>query len=286
MTISVEIPLSIQSLLPRFERPSETELLLVEKLNGGRAALPMLPSVASNALELANDPDAHARSFAELIETDPPMAARFLSVANSALYARGRRVASVGEAVTRVGMLASRDLIFQIVYAAGNHGLPRFQSEVQSCFQRSVLAGLLCRAACNVLRLPFREAYLCGLLHDIGEARVYRILCEVAPGVDPAEAASLVLRYHPRAGAELAEKWQLPSEIVEACRKHHLDRAPVSDSLLLVRAADLAVPCVEALQNNKNYDLPSAALEVLALEAEAFVRIVQEGRDLADRAGQ
>lgn len=286
MTISVEIPISLSGLLPRIERPSETELLLIETLESGRAALPVLPAVASSALQLANDPDATIRSFAELIETDPPMAARFLSIANSALYSRGRAVTSVTEAVTRVGMFASRDLLFQIVYAANNRGLPRFQAEVQVSFRRSVLTGLLCRAACNVLQKPFREAYLCGLLHDMGEARVYRILCEVAPKVEAAEAQRLVDRYHPRAGAELAEKWQLPAPIVDACRKHHLDRVPDSDAVLLVRAADLAVPCVEALQLKQNYDLPSGALSVLELSAEAFVRIVQEGCDLAEKAAK
>lgn len=246
MNIAVHIPSDFRDLIGATPTPpSPLEMVLLERLNVGRAALPMLPAVAQSALQLVNNPDTNIAEFARLVEKDPPIAARFLSVANSALYSRGRKVASLEEAVMRLGLYACRDLLMQVVYASTLSGLKRHQNEVQASFQRSVHSGLTCRAVCATLDIRLREAYLCGLLHDIGESRVYRILSELSEAGTPAEVASLVQRYHERAGVELAELWKLPAEIQEVCQAHHTRGQPHSDAVRIVRIADLLIEKVQ-----------------------------------------
>jgi hypothetical protein len=63
----------------------ELERELVRRLKTGRAALPVLPAVAQSAIRLANDPDARITELALPVDTDPPIAARFMSVANSVI---------------------------------------------------------------------------------------------------------------------------------------------------------------------------------------------------------
>jgi len=72
------------------------------------------------------------REFGELIMKDPPIAARFLATANSALYSRGQTIRSVTDAVARIGLGGARDLVFQVVYASNVAGLKHFQDEVQA----------------------------------------------------------------------------------------------------------------------------------------------------------
>lgn len=246
MNIAVHVPSDFRDLMGANPAPnSALELALLERLNVGRAALPMLPAVAQSALQLVNNPDTNIAEFARLVEKDPPIAARFLSVANSALYSRGRKVTSLEEAVMRLGLYACRDLLMQVVYASTLSGLKRYQREVQASFQRSVHSGLTCRAVCATLDIRFREAYLCGLLHDIGESRVYRILSELGEPASEAEAALLVHRYHERAGVELADLWKLPPEIQEVCQAHHTRGQPTSDAIRIVRIADLLIDKVQ-----------------------------------------
>lgn len=285
MTLIVDFP-SVPVSEPNDERLGLAEQLLVQQLDGGRAALPLLPAVASRALELANDSEATVAEFAQLVETDPPLAARFLSVSNSALYSRGQQILNVTQAVGRLGLFVSRDLIFQVVYASTLQGSTRFQAEMRCSFDRSVLAGLACRAACSVLELRVREAYLCGLLHDIGESRIYRLLAESQLGparVELHEAQELVRRYHARAGAELATRWQLPMDIVLACRQHHAASRPDSEVLRVVRIGDLVVPCVELIGEGRGFEVPEEHLEVLELEPATFSQVVHACSELADR---
>lgn len=256
--IDVHVPRDMGALLGGGRGyPSELELALVERLSGGRAALPVLPAVAQLALDLVNDPEAQVTEFARLVEKDPPIAARFLSVANSALYSRGRKVTSLEEAVMRLGLYGCRDLLMQVVYASTLSGLRKFQTEVQASFERSVVAGLICRAAAAELHIRSKEAYLCGLLHDIGESRVYRILSELSEKCDDADAQVLVQRYHERAGEDLAKAWKLPDEIQEVCRAHHDVPAfgvELSETSRLVRIADLLIDFVHQVGAGEHVD--------------------------------
>src|SRR5450432_1428481 len=181
---------------------SETERELVRRLRTGRAALPVLPQVAESALRLANDPDARITDLAELVDTDPPIAARFMSVANSVAYWRGLLTSSTQSAIVRLGLANTRDLLFQVVYAASSGGLKRYQAQVQKSFKRSVVAAVAARTAARELEMDSEYDYMSGLLHDIGEARIYRILDGLPNRVeDPKLVKQLVQRYHTAAGA-------------------------------------------------------------------------------------
>ena len=283
MTYELSVNLSRSILEPASEAAplSAPEAALVQTLEGGRAALPLLPQIAAQALELANDPSSSIRAFADLIMRDPPIAARFIATANSALFSRGQVIRSVHDAVARIGLGGARDLVFQVVYASTVSGLKAFQQQVQASFERSVLCGVVCRVGAPLLRLNIADAYLCGLLHDIGESRVYRILSEgkLVPSLE--EASALVDKYHPRAGAELAMRWALPDEIVQVCRRHAEKGPPASDQLRLVRAADLLVRFVQ--EPSEVPELPEAELDELGVSPEQARAIIGRSIEAAAR---
>lgn len=286
MTITIDIPADLGITLNlRRHTPSDAELALAEKLESGRAALPVLPAVAASAIELANDTNADLQAFSRLIETDPPIAARFLGVANSALYSRGRKISSVFDAVMRIGLYSARDLLFQAAYGQSLKGLRYYQNEVEESFRRSVVSAVTCRVIGGVIGSSFRESYLCGLLHDIGESRIYRILSEAERPLPRAEAADLVTRYHTRAGAELAVKWKLPQEIIDVCSHHHDPEVQGSEALDIVRIADWAVPLVcseldgDAVEVLEHLD----GLEGLQVDESQARAIVQGGVAAAQR---
>lgn len=231
---------------PKEDNSDEVEAALLVYLESRRAALPVLPDVATQALRVANDPNANLRRFAALVDKDPHIAARFISVANSVIYARGTKTTDINGAVIRVGLQGARDILFQVVYSASTVGLPRYQQAVSRSFARSVLAGTAMRRLTKMLGTPFPYDYLTGLLHDIGEARVYRILASLPTPPSAEHASELVRRHHCRAGVELAEAWSLPEEIVKACGRHH-DLDDTSLAVRLVRIADAAVEQVTPL---------------------------------------
>jgi putative nucleotidyltransferase with HDIG domain len=255
---------------------SDTERELVKRLRTGRAALPVLPQVAEAALRLANDPDARITDLAGLVDTDPPIAARFMSVANSVAYWRGLLTSSTQSAIVRLGLANTRDLLFQVVYAASSGGLKRYQMQVQRSFKRSVVAAVAARTAARELEMETEYDYMSGLLHDIGEARIYRILDGLPRFDDPKLAKVLAQRYHTAAGAEVAMAWKLPTEIVDACAAHH---DPAAVGVPHVRLVMIADAVVDALDAGKNPNL--GRFEALGVEVSVARRIMDQTKKAA-----
>src|SRR5581483_9296979 len=137
-------------------------------------------------------------------------------------------------------------------------GLKRYQAEVQASFARSVIAGIACRNVCREIAVHYEYDYMCGLLHDIGEALVYRILAA--------------------AGAEVARAWKLPGDIVDVCAAHHDDEAKESFPVRLTMIADLCVAAVEA--QRKGERIPDIAnFERLGLEEIQVTRLLAKLRE-------
>jgi diguanylate cyclase (GGDEF)-like protein/putative nucleotidyltransferase with HDIG domain len=218
---------------------SEIEAILVKELATGRAGLPLLPEAARQALHLAEDPRTNMVDIATLVERDPPLAARFVALAGSAAYSRGAKVNSMQAALVRIGLALARDLLFQVVCEQSTARLPRYQAEVARSFQRSVQTAIASRSIARVLGLSHGHAYLWGLLHDIGEARIYRILAGLKTALEPGPLLeALVFRHHARAGADVARAWGLPTEIIDVCTRHHEDVRNMPPHVRIVRAAD------------------------------------------------
>lgn len=261
---------------------SELERELVKRLKTGRAALPVLPAVAQSAIRLANDPDARITDLASLVDTDPPIAARFMSVANSVIYFRGWVTSSTQSAIVRLGLASTRDLLFQVVYASTSGGLKRYQAAVQSSFRRSVIAAHAARVISRELSIGADYDYMCGLLHDIGEARIYRILDGVKVPADAKQVAALVRKYHESAGAEVAMAWKLPTEIVDACAAHHDPKAAATPHVRLVMIADCVVDALDAEAGQEKRAIDFEPFDRLLVDPGIARRLIEKTRPFAD----
>ena len=259
----------------------ELERELVKRLKTGRAALPVLPAVAQSAIRLANDPDARITELASLVDTDPPIAARFMSVANSVIYFRGWVTSSTQSAIVRLGLASTRDLLFQVVYASTSGGLKRYQAAVQASFRRSVIAAHAARVISRELSIGSEYDYMCGLLHDIGEARIYRVLDGLKQRGDAKLVESLVRKYHESAGAEVAMAWKLPTEIVDACAAHHDPTAAATPHVRLVMIADAVVDALEAESDQVKREIDFAAFDKLLVDPSIARRLIEKTRPFA-----
>ena len=259
---------------------SELERELLRRLKTGRAALPVLPAVAQSAIRLANDPDARITDLASLVDTDPPIAARFMSVANSVIYFRGWVTSSTQSAIVRLGLASTRDLLFQVVYASTSGGLKKYQSAVQTSFRRSVMSAHAARVISRELSIGNEYDYMSGLLHDIGESRIYRILDGLKLPTNPQLVASLVQKYHESAGSEIAMAWKLPTEIVDACAAHHDPAAAANPNVRLVMIADCVVTALEAEAGQDKREIDFEPFDKLLVDPSIARRLIEKTRPL------
>jgi putative nucleotidyltransferase with HDIG domain len=203
--------------------PSALAERLRVHLERGTSDLPVLPRSVAEALRLARTPDLDFDELARVAAGDPPLAARVISVANSSAYARAGmpRIAAVKQAAARLGTQATRDVLYQVAYASMFVDAARYKDPIEATFQHGVRVAQVSRLLATERGLEGDVAFLAGLLHDIGRARSWKLLGSFGENAPAAALLPLVDDVHAPAGAELAQAWHLPDEVVDVCRWHH-----------------------------------------------------------------
>lgn len=229
----------------------------------GTSDLPQLARSAAEALRIARTPDLDLDAAVKLAENEPPLAARVLAVANSALYARGARHVSPRRAISHIGASAVRDVLYQTAYASMIVDVPRFSTEVLRDFVHSVATAALARSLARLAGVDSEEAFLAGLLHDLGRARCWKLVSNRMPttGGDD-DAPAVVDALHAAAGRALVLKWQLPVEIADVCLHHH---EPGERPLpRVVSAADVLAQVAEGRTDPRS---PTDSLVAIGIDA-------------------
>jgi putative nucleotidyltransferase with HDIG domain len=263
---------------PSTEPAADQESALWARLEGGMLALPILPEVAAAARRLAAQCEASPSSIHALVASDVVLVARLVAAASEARAADGIR--SAAEAIDRLGVPAAREVLFRIAHAVVRTPR-RFGREIEASVRRASRCAAAAEAIARRLALPVDEARLVGLLHDVGELRVWRAAAEADFVTSADEARRLVRHLHERAGADLARAWRLPVVVEEACAAHHgvaIDRTPAQ------RLAAASSAVVDAAVRG----LSPARLEVLAAvgidlaQARELVARLAPGRQRSD----
>lgn len=196
--------------------------------------------VAIRLTALVSRDDWDMADVVEIASHDPALTARLLRIANSAAYGGLEPLATVRDAVVRLGA----NQVAAVAVALGarpylEQKLPALHAAEGLLWRHSVAASLAVEGmplACG-LRPP-AEAFSAALLHDIGKVVLCRHLGDDAAqlleraqqegGLVSVRAESEILSVdHAELGALIAQAWKLPASLVEAIRLHHaVDQAP------------------------------------------------------------
>jgi len=212
-------------------RARRVELLLQQV-----GSLPTLRAVAMQVLQAASDDRSSATHVVKLISNDPALSARVISLCRCSERGRGLDVRTLDRAVVLLGFEAVRSAVLALEVFELLDSRPSAGDEIRAAggarpafdrvaFWRHSL-GVACLAERLAPRSPaFRgispgEAFLAGLLHDLGALTLHRLLplsfdraCESADSRATSldRACEAVIGMDSRtAGRRLAEHWQLP----------------------------------------------------------------------------
>src|SRR6056297_1482904 len=225
---------------------------LQQKLLSRADELSMLPAVATEALEMARDPECKTAEFAGVIERDVKLATEILSTANSVMFAATTPVSSLRQAIVRLGIKQCRNLILSSSAASLMKSLPLEQEWVREViWQHSFRTATTCAQLNTSMNVGFEgEEFTAGLLHDFGRLLLAVAAPEEFPRADTLsfeedeeflsrETAVLGID-HCQFGAWFAKHNRLPRSLVAAIQFHHLPEMHHPDSKLiaLVAAAD------------------------------------------------
>jgi len=206
------------------ESESEEHHLLMEfyaELRSNQLTLPSVPDVAWKVRRLVDRDDTAAEQVADAVSADPALAAKLVRACNSALYRGFSDVRNVREAVIRLGMHTTRQLVtvfsMREVFRSNR---PSLQQEMDRLWRHSrEVAALSWVLADSVTSIDPEEALLAGLLHDIG---VVPILVQAEHHVnifaDKANLDHAIKELRGDVGTAVLENWAFPAKFLDAVR--------------------------------------------------------------------
>ncbi len=223
---------------------SDIAELLLQKLEQGTLELPILPEVSSQVIAMASDENGSAKALSDLIKRDASMAAHLLRVANSAYYAPAMQIASLQQAVSRLGLDTIRQIAIAISCKTRAFSVLGHQKAVDDLFAHSLGTALYAQEIARLRRANVEEAFLAGLLHDVGRPILLQALVDLHRDkqckLDPAAIEPVLDAYHLTVGCALVEQWIPGGRLNEIIRYHHQpELAPNHrDAAALTRLAD------------------------------------------------
>jgi len=206
----------------------------VQRLVNKIDKLPTLPIAATKIVQIVNDPKTTARDVNQVISTDQALAAKVLKLVNSAYYGLANKVSSITQAVVILGFNTIKSL------ALSASVLDTFSQAEVSSFSREdfwrhslgvAVGGKLISQLTKVPQKQQEEYFIGGLLHDMGkivfDQYLHEEFAEAAQlakdtGCTFANAEQEVLGItHAEIGRMIAEKWNLPVNLMESIAYHH-----------------------------------------------------------------
>ena len=152
-------------------------------------------------------------------------------------------IVSLPQAVSRLGMAKVREIALAISMRTRVFDVKGYARELAVLFRHALATALFAEEIARMRRRNVEEAFLTGLLHDVGKPIVLQAILDAkGPAakevqIRPAAVWALVRELHPVAGRALAATWKLPLALGETIAGHH-DLTSASPGVHVVRLAD------------------------------------------------
>lgn len=201
------------------------------------ATLPTVDPRLASIQGMLMRPDAPSfEVLGESLGEDPRLVAAVLRTANNTEYRGTTPTTTLGAAMARLGAKEVVAIALEVLV----HGTFRVKERslrfsLDSSWEKSVAcAHAAKKLAALTERIDPDEAYIYGLLHDVGRLAVYSCLDGLR--LSPVEVHTYVDKYHEKVGARMLSDWGMPRVLVSLAREHH-DLANMSDEAALVALA-------------------------------------------------
>ncbi|MCF7935015.1 MAG: HDOD domain-containing protein [Synergistales bacterium] len=194
--------------------------------------IPSLPQFVTETLKKLDDPKSSASDVADRLGRDEGLVIRILRLANSAYYGLPRNIVSVTEAIALLGFRTVKSIVLAAsVYKFMEGSFTGYALDRGALWRHSLSVGLVSRHIAKQVGVDVEEAYVAGMLHDLGKIVLndfvrfgYSIIMRLVEedGVPFMEAEHQALGFdHAQVGGMILEQWNMPESYIVTARFHH-----------------------------------------------------------------
>lgn len=241
-------------------------------------ALPVMPEVGMALINTLDQPRTSLDKIQSLIAQDPTLSAKMLALANSAAFGLPRKVDSLDHAVKLVGVSRIRTMALSACLHNA-FSMPEGMDSAEfwrHCTDSAGYAQWLASGVDARLDVDKQSAWLIGLMLRLGELIIAHAQPDLVASIEQAPCApgERWKREHAAVGfdegevtAELARRWNFPSEFVHALL---MASAPLAEKPIAPLAGVVHLGSLLADQPEATADaietLPVPVMDALALK--------------------
>ena len=210
-----------------------------------------LPAFNATALRIQREvakeePD--SRLIEKLIVSDQSLTGEVLRVSNSSFYKGLTQVATVRDAIIRMGNIEVSNIVSMV---ALQHNFRSKNQNIHKIMEKLWRHSVGCAIGANWLarqtgfQALAHETFIAGLLHDVGKLYVLKVLDDMKATGEIKNLPSdkvideLMQQLHTDQGYAIMTHWNLPEKYCRVARDHHLTEIGGNNALLvMVRMAN------------------------------------------------
>ena len=179
--------------------------------------LPSLPHILLKLIETCDREDSTIKEISQIINKDSSLTAKVLKMVNSAYYGLSHRVTSIDQALVLLGIDAVKNIS---ISASVNQAFSQVKMnalfDLKIFWRHSLTCAVLAKLISKKVSYPSPdEAFLSGLLHDIGKLLEY-----AKNGGEIKKSYNGSLLRHPFSGVGLCYKFDIPPEVIHIVAVH------------------------------------------------------------------
>lgn len=259
--------------------------LLALELDNGDISLPSLPDVVMKIRKLLSSDDCDFGRVSQAVSVDPVLVSKLFVFANSAFYNRANvKIESLDGAIGRLGFevvrSAAMSLAMKQLYGSEKH--KKSAQQQKAVWARGMKLSCMAYAiAAKDSRLNPETAFLCGLMHEVGNLYILTKAEEFPDLLGDSESLKSVMKeWNPQISKSIVESWGFPEEVVEstdpASYVNHDADAPPNLVDVMVVAKVMLGGAEEKLQELLNEDL---SCQKLGMSKDAAATVMAAYRD-------
>jgi HD-like signal output (HDOD) protein len=221
-----------------------------QHLASSDARLPVFNTTALRIQQEIAREEPNLRLIEKLIVSDQSLTAKVLSVSNSSFYKGLQQVATVRNAIVRLGINEVSNIVMLVTHENNFRSKDTFVHGImRKLWRHSVgcaMGANWLAKQCGLHALA-HEAFFAGLLHDVGMLFILTVIDDLKlANESQAQPSNALLveameTLHTNHGHSLMSQWNLPQKYSQVARDHHQEEFDSNNLLLaLVRLADKA----------------------------------------------
>jgi HD-like signal output (HDOD) protein len=223
--------------------------IIHEQVSANTLQLPVFHHVALKLMHILSKEDFSITQVAQMIMEDQALASHVLRMANSAFFGGLSQVTTIRDAIVRLGVRQVTNIVTVVTqsqqYRSKNKTIAAYMPTIWKQALACALGSKWFTEKIGYKELA-QEALLAGLLHDIGQLFLLKVLEDVQASEQQLRLSKPVIlevlqHMHVEQGTMLMQHWNIPELYVEIVRQHHDETYDTNNTLLLiVRMVDMA----------------------------------------------